>query len=150
MSRALCGTSLRLEADRTATKRQNMEICVRNDSIGGIFHLIVCLVGVANVNSDSLNYTVTNFNTIVSVQSNHISKRPGLVDNLPLFNGLYVGILAAMAINAVLFYFQMWKPMVEEEEAEQRRSEVIESPRNVQTGSEEGKYCEEVEQTKRR
>ena len=33
-----------------------------------------------------------------------------------------------MATNAVLFYFQMWKPMVEEEEMEERKSaeEVVE------------------------
>ena len=62
------------------------------------------------------------------VQSVQISKRPGLVENLPLLNGLYVGILSAMATNAVLFYFQMWRPMVEEEEVEQRKSteEVVE------------------------
>ena len=39
-----------------------------------------------------------------------------------------VRILAAMAINAVLFYLQMWKPMEEEEEVQQRKSaeEVVE------------------------
>ena len=66
----------------------------------------------------------------------HNSKRPGLVDNLPLLNGLFVGVLAAMALNTVLFYWQMWKPMVEEEEAEQRDSEAFS---NLLPGSEEGK-----------
>ena len=133
------GSTLRLEA----TKRENMESCVFIEIIMEISHLIVLtsLVGAANINSDSLNYTARNI--VYNGPSSDISKRPSLVDNLPLLNGLYVGILAAMAINTVLFYFQMWKPMVEEEEAEQRRSKETESPRNVQTGSEEGKYCEE-------
>ena len=104
----------------------------------GIFHVIILTSLVAAANSD-LNYTVTDDldlskklteqnQSMSRVQSGHISKRPGLVENLPLLNGLYVGILSAMATNAVLFYFQMWRPMVEEEEVEQRKSteEVVE------------------------
>ena len=120
-----------------------------SDLIWGISYLVVLTrwVIAANINPDSLNYTVTDLgfnylgfsNNIFRVQSSHISKRPGLVDNYPMLNGLYVGILAAMAINSILFYFQVWKPMVEEEEAEQRESEEIESPRmafdNVLPGS---------------
>ena len=136
-------TSLRLEADRKATNRQNTESCVCHDIIWGISYLIVLtsLVGAANIHPDSLNYTVTDLGflnyldiNISSVQSSHISKRPGLVDNLPLLNASFGGILLTMALNASLFYLQIWKPMVQEEEAEQRESE-----ENVLTGSEEGK-----------
>ena len=143
-------TSLQLVVDSKLTKRQNMESCVSKDIFWGFSHLIVLtsLVGFANINPDSLNFTVTDFfkktfeNNVImqtlfpvptehwalpSLSSSdqsyrHMFKRPGLVDNLPLLNGLYIGVLAAMALSAVLFYFQMWKPMVEEEEAEQRES----------------------------
>ena len=128
-------TSLRLEVDSKLTKRQNMEICVSKEIIWGIYHLIILtsLVGAANINPDSLNFSVTDFwNAFRNLKmkfdknfksSRHIpTQRPSLVDNLPLLNGLYIGVLAAMALSAVLFYFQMWKPMVEEEEAEQRES----------------------------
>ena len=132
-------TSLRLKEDGRATKRQNLESCVFTNLTWGIFHLVVLtsIVSAANSNPDSLNYAVTEldfsnttgnleFSTNSSmqnqseispsrVQSVHFSRRPGLVENLPLLNGLYVGIVSAMAINAFLFYFQMWKPMVEEE-----------------------------------
>ena len=64
------------------------------------------------------------------------NKIPGLVDNLPLLNGLFGGILATMALNASLFYLQVWIPMEEEEEAEKRESE---ASGNVLPGSEEGK-----------
>ena len=119
---------------------------VRNDIIWGFSNLIVLTSSViaANINPDSLNYTVTDLGflnylefsnnstmqnesdiNISRIQSSQISKRPGLVDNLPLLNGLYVGILAAMAINATLFYFQMWKPLEEEELVEQRTSDEL-------------------------
>ena len=92
--------------------------------------ILTNLVTAANSNLDSLNYTVTDFSnndteqyqSMSRVQSARISKRPGLIENLPLLNGLFIGILSSMATNAVLFYFQMWRPMVEEEEVEQRKS----------------------------
>ena len=124
-----------MKGDCRATKRQKMESCLLNNIFWGIFHVIILtsLVTVANSNLDSFNYTVTDHldfsnngteqnQSMSRVQSVHISKRPGLVENLPLLNGLFVGILSAMATNALLFYFQMWKPMVEEEEMEQRES----------------------------
>ena len=108
------------------------------------FIVLTCIVSAANSNPDSLNYTITQLNFISTttdnfakflglsenrkmrnqsdinlsrVQSDLFSRRPGLVENenLPLLNGLYVGIFSAMAINGILFYVQIWKPMVEEE-----------------------------------
>ena len=126
--------SLRPEADKKATKRQNTESCVCWEIVWGISYLIVLtsLVAVANINSESLNFTITdnflNIHTILRFLNIHNNfKRPGLVDNLPLLNGLYAGILAAVALNAGLFYLQIWKPMVEEEERESE--EGTESPR---------------------
>ena len=111
-------TSLQLKKDGRATKRQNLTTCVYQNLTWGVCHLVVltCIVGAANSNPDSLNYTITdNLDLFENISSDHFSRRPGLVDNLPLLNGLYVGILSAMAINGVLFYVQMWKPMEEEE-----------------------------------
>ena len=135
-------TTLQLKGDSRATKRQKIESCLLHNIMWGIFHVIILtsLVAAANSDLNSLNYTVTDDldlskklteqnQSMSRVQSGHISKRlQGLVENLPLLNGLYVGILSAMATNAVLFYFQMWRPMVEEEEVEQRKSaeEVVE------------------------
>ena len=42
-----------------------------------------------------------------------------LAQNLLLLNGLYVGILCTMALHAVLFYFQVWKPFKEEEDEDE-------------------------------
>ena len=119
-----------------------METCLLHNIIWAIFHvaILTSLVTAANSDLDSLNYidnldssnnqTITWKNQSLSrVQSIQISKRPGLVENLPLLNGLFVGILCALATYAVLFYFQMWRPMVKEEEVEQRGSaeEVMEA-----------------------
>ena len=121
-----------MKGDSRATKRQKMKSCLFHNIIWGIFYVIILtnLVTAANSNLDSLNYTVTDFSnndteqyqSMSRVQSARISKRPGLIENLPLLNGLFIGILSSMATNAVLFYFQMWRPMVEEEEVEQRKS----------------------------
>ena len=128
-------TSLRL------TKRQKLESCAHTNLTWAIFHSVVltCIVSAANSNPDSLNYTITEFkffsnttadnldisnnnnSSLSRVQSVQFLRRPGLVENLPLLNGLYIGILIGMAINAVLFYFQLWKPMVEEEKWKRRR-----------------------------
>ena len=142
-------TSLQLkEYGDKKTRREKMENCVNTNFHWAISHFIVltCLVSAANINPDSLNYTITELKSsdttdfssnsssmrnqsevnISYVQSVRFSKRPGLVENLPLLNGLYVGIIGAIAINAILFYFQMWKPMVveeEEEEVEQMKGE---------------------------
>ena len=133
----------------------------------GIFHLIIMtsLVIAANVDQDCLNYnswdfsgsnetTVSQVNTFLhgnSTTGNQTvtlsellgigSQRSGLVDNLPLLNGLYIGILAAMAVNAVLFYLQWWKPVQEEEkemENEVEQETAITDP--DQQRIEEGKY----------
>ena len=128
-------TTLQVKGDCRVTKRRKMESCLLNNIFWGIFHVIILtsLVTVANSNLDSFNYTVTDYldfsnnateqnQSMYRVQSDQISMRPGLVENLPLLNGLFVGILNAMATNALLFYFQMWRPMLEEEEVEQRES----------------------------
>ena len=42
-----------------------------------------------------------------------------LVQNPPLLNGLYVGILVAIALHAGLFYWQMWKPFNDNKDDEE-------------------------------
>ena len=42
-----------------------------------------------------------------------------LVQNLPLLNGLYVGVLVAIAMHAGLFYWQMWKPFTNNKDDEE-------------------------------
>ena len=143
-------TSFQLNEDSgdLKTRREKMENCVNTNFHWAISHFIVltCLVIAANTNPDNLNYTITEFKSsdttdfssnsssmrnqsevnMSYVQSVRFSKRPGLVDNLPLLNGLYVGIVSGIAINAILFYFQMWRPMVaeeKEEEVEQMKDE---------------------------
>ena len=58
-----------------------------------------------------------------------------LVQNLPLLNGLYVGVLVAIALHAGLFYWQMWKPFKDnkddEEENELEEREDVEEMRTV-------------------
>ena len=124
-----------------------MKTAVYTNATVGICLLVVLtsLVGISNTNPDSLNYAITEFKFLNSIDSSdvatsgptqnqsnvnmsrtepsHKSKRPGLVENLPLLNGLYSVVVATMVINAVLFYFQLWKPIVEEE---QQQSEYFE------------------------
>ena len=38
-----------------------------------------------------------------------------LVQNIPLLNGLYVGVLVAIPLHAGVFYWQMWKPFKDKE-----------------------------------
>ena len=136
-------TSLQLKED--GTEREKLENCVNTNFHWAISHLIVLtsIVAAANVSLDSFTYEKNNFN-LPNATGNHlllkdnnnnntminqsdidvlhstpavqIRARPSLVENLPLLNGLYIVILAAMVINAVLFYVQMWKPMAQEEE----------------------------------
>ena len=136
-------TSLQLKED--GTEREKLENCVNTNFHWAISHLIVLtsIVAAANVSLDSFTYEKNNFNlpnatgdhlllkdnnnnntminqsdidVLHSTPAVQIRARPSLVENLPLLNGLYIVILAAMVINAVLFYVQMWKPMVQEEE----------------------------------
>ena len=105
-------TTLQVKGDSRATKRQKMKSCLLHNIIWGIFYVIILtnLVTAANSNLDSLNYTVTDFSnndteqyqSMSRVQSARISKRPGLIENLPLLNGLFIGILSSLATNAVL------------------------------------------------
>ena len=46
-----------------------------------------------------------------------------LVQNLPLLNGLYVGILVTIVLHAGLFYWQKWKPFKDNEEKEEKEME---------------------------
>ena len=46
-----------------------------------------------------------------------------LVQNLPLLNGLYVGVLVTIVLHAGLFYWQMWKPFKDNEEKKERDKE---------------------------
>ena len=58
-----------------------------------------------------------------------------LVQNLPLLNGLYVGVLVAIALHAGLFYWQMWKPFKnykdDEEENQLKEREDVKEMRTV-------------------
>ena len=56
-------------------------------------------------------------------KSAQISERPGTIDNLPPLNGLYIGLLVVMAIHAILFYIQLWKPMTVQEKTGNRTEE---------------------------
>ena len=64
-------------------------------------------------------HNTSDVDVMARIQSSDISMRPGLVDNLPFLNGLYTVVVAIMVINAVLFYFQLWRPMVGEEKKQQ-------------------------------
>ena len=133
-------TSLQFKED--GTEREKLENCVNTNFHWAISHLIVLtsIVAAANVSLDSFTHDSNNFNlpnatgdhlllkdnnTMVnqsdidvlhSTPAVQIRARPSLVENLPLLNGLYIVTLAAIVINAVLFYVQMWKPMAQEEE----------------------------------
>ena len=145
---ALCHlTTLHLRGASTATIKQKIESCLHNNLIVGIFHLLVVtgVVIAANVDQDCLNYNPWDFSGPGSKSTTTVtstgSQRSGLVDNLPLLNGLYIGILASMALNAVLFYLQWWKPMQEEEkkmenEVEQETAMTDSDQQRI----EEGKY----------
>ena len=133
--------TLHLNLDNSASKSQNMKTAVYTNATVGICLLVVLtsLVGISNNNPDSLNYAITEFKFLNSIDScdvansgltqkqsnvnmsrtgpSHISKRPGLGENLPLLNGLYTVVVATMVINAVLFYFQLWKP-IEQQQSE--------------------------------
>jgi len=92
---------------------------------------LTSLVVALNLDKDCLNYNPWDFSGSNDTLDSQVdtflrgntqqqlfgigSQRSGLVDNLPLLNGLYIGILASMALNAVLFYLQWWKPVQEEE-----------------------------------
>ena len=138
-------TTLHLNLDNSATKSQNLKTAVYTNATVGICLLVLVvltsLVGIFNTNPDRLNCAITEFKFLNSIDScdlansgltqnqsnvnmsrsgpSHISKRPGIMENLPLLNGLYTVVVATMVINAVLFYFQLWKPIVEEEEQQQ-------------------------------
>ena len=42
-----------------------------------------------------------------------------LVQDLPLLNGLYVGVFVAIALHTGLFYWQMWKPFKDNKDSEE-------------------------------
>ena len=70
-----------------------------------------------------------------SFQDSYKLSSRALVQNLPLLNGLYVGVLVAIALHAGLFYWQMWKPIKDnkddEEENELKEREDVEEMRTV-------------------
>ena len=82
-----------------------------------------------NTNNSSIN--ATTFNSTMDEPSSigdhvlhsffgsyKLSSR-ALVQNLPLLNGLYVGVLVAIALHAGLFYWQMWKPFNDNKDDEE-------------------------------
>ena len=46
-----------------------------------------------------------------------------LVQNLPLLNRLYVSILVSIALHISLFYWQIWKQFIDNEEKEEMERE---------------------------
>ena len=101
-------------------------------SSGSVIHTLVLtgLVIFANCFPDTYIY---NLNDLESENSGEmvfgsffdgykLSSR-ALAQNLPLLNGLYVGILCTMALHGVLFYFQMWKPFQTEEDKREQEDE---------------------------
>ena len=154
-------TTLQLKGVSTATKKDKVESCLRFNIYWGVCHFIVLtsLVVALNFNQDCLNYNPWDFSgsndTIDSQVDTFLrgntqqqlfgigSQRSGLVDNLPLLNGLYIGILASMALNAVLFYLQWWKPAQEEEkemESEVEQETAVTDSDQQRIG--EGKYTQ--------
>merc|ERR1711973_416906 len=73
-----------------------------------------------NTNNSSINATTFNGTTdepssigdhvLHSFFDGYQLSSRALVQNLPLLNGLYVGVLVAIVLHAGLFYWQMWKP----------------------------------------
>ena len=69
----------------------------------------------ASINATTFNSTMDEPSSIGDqvlhsfFDSYKLSSR-ALVQNLPLLNGLYVGVLVAIALHAGLFYWQTWKP----------------------------------------
>ena len=162
-------TTLQLKGVSTATKKEKVESCLRFNIFWGVCHFIVLtsLVVALNVDQDCLNYNPWDFSgsnetTVSQVDTSPLSnsttgnqtdilsellgigsQRSGLVDNLPLLNGLYIGILASMALNAVLFYLQWWKPAQEEEkemESEVEQETAVTDSDQQRIG--EGKYTQ--------
>ena len=114
-----------------------MENCVFNNIIWICMHTLVLtgLVIFANWFQDTYIYNVSdiyNFsdlfwpnkeNSASSFFDGYKLSSRALAQNLPLLNGLYVGILCTMALHVVLFYFQMWKPFQTEEEEREQEDE---------------------------
>ena len=78
----------------------------------------------ASINATTFNSTMDEPSSIGDqvlhsfFDSYKLSSR-ALVQNLPLLNGLYVGVLVAIALHAGLFYWQMWKPFKENKDNEE-------------------------------
>merc|ERR1719507_146880 len=70
---------------------------------------------------------------VESVLHYKLSSR-ALAQNLPLLNGLYVGILFTMALHVGLFYFQMWKPFKAKEEENKEDGEEKENENENEKG----------------
>ena len=94
----------------------------------------------ASINATTFNSTMDEPSSIGDhvlhsfFDSYKLSSR-ALVQNLPLLNGLYVGVLVAIALHAGLFYWQMWNPFTnnkdDEEENELKEREDVEEMRTV-------------------
>ena len=94
----------------------------------------------ASINATTFNSTMDEPSSIGDhvlhsfFDSYKLSSR-ALVQNLPLLNGLYVGVLVAIALHAGLFYWQMCKPFKnykdDEEENELKEREDVKEMRTV-------------------
>ena len=84
-------------------------------------------------NTTQASINATTFNSTIEEQASlsekvlhsffdgyELSSR-ALVQNLPLLNGLYVGILITIVLHAGLFYWQKWKPFKDNEEKKKER-----------------------------
>ena len=126
------------------TKKQRMTNCIFNNLVWICVHTSVLtgLVVAANCYPDTYIYNWGDllFNGAMDEQPNignqvlhslfdgYRLSSTALVQNLPLLNGLYVGILVTMALHASLFYWQLWKPFEEDEEKLKKKEEVEEKP----------------------
>ena len=135
------------------TEKQRMTNCAFNNLVLMCTHTIVLtgLVVSANCCPDTYVYNLGDLphfspNSQASINDNatigehvlhsffdgyQLSSR-ALVQNLPLLNGLYVGILSTIVLHAGLFYWQIWKPFENAEEEEKERDRVKEKENELQ------------------
>ena len=68
-------TTLHLNVDDSATKRQHLKTAVYTNATVGICLLVVLttLVGISNTNPDSLNYAITEFKFLNNIDSSDLA-----------------------------------------------------------------------------
>ena len=104
---------------------------VSTDTIGSLINSTAAAFNTTTLTNTTTNTTdypevlaelVTNLVAHSFFDGYKLSSR-ALAQNLPLLNGLYVGILFSMVPHIVLLYFQMWKPFKANEEENKKDGE---------------------------